>query len=219
MCATVRPARLRVVGTAIGGDGWRTAGPQAARDGALGNNVSQGAHVEANHGRVVENSRMVRLDETHAAHVRLFNVRVATQGWVAWISVRAFDVCAPLPVCMAQGERTHREVEAPVHSLAGLLACIWEAQVEVQELITESALLHVLILLPIDCPHIVALLFEPLRKVRCNETSSAGHADLQTRVVLGELHLGDGRQHHVHLFGPRGLLRAGELAELAQICR
>ena len=89
----------------------------------------------------------------------------------------------------------HREVEAPVAALDGLLAVLRPAQIQVDELVAEGLLSHVLILLPVDRAHEVALLLEALGEVGGDEAAGAGHADLQLRVALGELLLGHGRQN------------------------
>ena len=59
----------------------------------------------------------------------------------------------------------HREVEAPVAALDGLLAVLGPAQVEIDELVAEVLLLHVLVLLPVDGTDSVALSLEALRQV------------------------------------------------------
>ena len=57
----------------------------------------------------------------------------------------------------------------------------------------------VLILLPVDRTHEVALLLEALGEVGGDEAAGAGDADLQLRVTLGELLLGDGGKDHACL--------------------
>ena len=89
----------------------------------------------------------------------------------------------------------HREVEAPVAALDGLLAVLRPAQIQVDELVAEGLLSHVLILLPVYRAHEVALLLEALGEVGGDEAAGAGHADLELRVALGELLLGHGRQN------------------------
>ena len=89
----------------------------------------------------------------------------------------------------------HREVEAPVAALDGLLAVLRPAQIQVDELVAEGLLSHVLILLPVYRAHEVALLLETLGEVGGDEAAGAGHADLELRVALGELLLGHGRQN------------------------
>merc|ERR1719454_1076727 len=117
-------------------------------------------HVEADHRRVVEDARMVALDEAHTAHVR-------------------------------------RQVEAPVHARDGLGAGIGEAQVEVDELVAELLLLHVLILLPVDGTHKVTLGLQAPRQVGADEATRAGDKDLAGREALSELLLRDRWQHHL----------------------
>ena len=89
----------------------------------------------------------------------------------------------------------HRKVEAPVAALDGLLAVLRPAQIQVDELVAEGLLSHVLILLPVYCAHEVALLLEALGEVGGDEAAGTGHADLELRVALGELLLGHGRQN------------------------
>ena len=68
-------------------------------------------HVEADHGRVVQDARVVRLDEAHAAHVRLYPRRQLR------LPLQSARSCC--------GERgAHREVEDPVHALARGLAVL-----------------------------------------------------------------------------------------------
>ena len=117
-------------------------------------------HVERDHRRVVQDARVVGLDEAHAAHVG-------------------------------------GEVEAPLHALARLLAGVGKSEVEVDELVAEHVLRHVLVLLPVHRAHPVPLLLETLGEVRADEASCTGNEDLGALFeVLGEAGLLNGGENH-----------------------
>ena len=89
----------------------------------------------------------------------------------------------------AHAAHVGRKVEAPFHARDRLLARVREAQVEVEELVAELLLRHVLILLPVDGAHVVAFRLEAAGEVRADEAARAGDDDLG---ALGEV-LGEAR--------------------------